>query len=90
MVAAVIMERISVRAGLWLLPLLLVVGAGSVVQWYLSEVQHRGDLRFYAAVQIYSAAVLLLTFLMPAKIYSRLRFCGDCRFLPPGKDSGDR
>jgi len=70
MVAAVIMERVSVRAGLWLLPLLLAVGAGSVAQWHLSEIRGHGDLRFYAAVQIYSAAVLLLTLLLPAK-YTR-------------------
>ena len=70
MVAAVIMERVSVPAGLWLLPLLLAIGAGSVVQWHLSEVHGHGDLRFYAAVQIYSAAVLLLALLMPAR-YTR-------------------
>jgi hypothetical protein len=70
MVAAVIMERISVRAGLWLLPLLLSIGAGSVVQWHLSEMRGHGDLRFYAAVQIYSAVVLLLALFMPAK-YTR-------------------
>jgi hypothetical protein len=70
MVAAVIMERVSVRAGLWLLPLLLAVGAGSVLLWHLSEVDGHGDLRFYAAVQFYSAAVLLLTLLLPAK-YTR-------------------
>jgi hypothetical protein len=70
MVAAVIMERISVSAGLWLLPFLLAVGAGSVAQWHFGEVKGHGDLRFYAAVQFYSAAVLLLTFLLPAK-YTR-------------------
>jgi hypothetical protein len=70
MVAAIIMERISVPAGLWLLPVLLAIGAGSVAQWHFSEVRGHGDLRFYAAVQIYSAAVLLLTLLLPAK-YTR-------------------
>ncbi len=70
MVAAVIMERISVPAGLWLLPLLLAVGAGSVLQWHLSEIHCHGDLRFYAAVQFYSTLVLLLTLLLPAK-YTR-------------------
>jgi hypothetical protein len=53
-----------------LLPFLLAVGAGSVLLWHLSEVDGHGDLRFYAAVQFYSAAVLLLTLLVPAK-YTR-------------------
>jgi hypothetical protein len=70
MVAAIIMERISVSAGLWLWPVLLAIGAGSVVQWHLSEVHGHGDLRFYAAVQVYSALVLLLALVLPAK-YTR-------------------
>jgi hypothetical protein len=70
MVAAVIAERISVRLGLWLLPVLLVVGLGSVFEWYWSETQGAGDLRFYAAVQVYSTLVLLLAFLFPRR-YTR-------------------
>jgi hypothetical protein len=70
MVAAIIAERISLRAGLWLLPLLLLVGMGSVLQWYASEARDPGDLRFYAAVQTYSALVLLLTLVFP-KRYTR-------------------
>jgi len=34
MVGAVITERISLRAGLWLLPVLIAIGAGSVFEWY--------------------------------------------------------
>ncbi len=89
MVAAVIMERISVRAGLWLLPLLLAIGAGSVVQWHLSEVHRHGDLRFYAAVQIYSAAVLLLALLMPAKYTRSSDFAVIAAFYLSGKNSGN-
>ena len=70
MVAAIIAERISVRAGLWLLPLLLLVGMGSVLQWYASEAKGAGDLRFYAAVQTYSALVLLLALIFPER-YTR-------------------
>jgi hypothetical protein len=70
MVAAIIAERISLRAGLWLLPFLLLVGMGSVLQWYLSETRGAGDLRFYAAVQTYSALVLLLALVFP-KRYTR-------------------
>ena len=70
MVAAIIAERISLRAGLWLLPILLLVGMGSVLQWYTSEARGAGDLRFYAAVQTYSALVLLLALTFP-KRYTR-------------------
>lgn len=70
MVAAVISERVSVRAGLCLLPLLLLGGVGSVLQWYGSELRGAGDLRLYAAVQVYSGLVLLFALLLPAR-YTR-------------------
>ena len=66
LVAALIAERISVRLGLWLLPFLLAVGAASVLQWRWTEVHGRGDLRFYAVVQLYAMlAVILAIFLKP-------------------------
>ena len=77
MVAAVIMERISLRLGLWLLPILLIVGMASVLQWYWSEMRGAGDLRFYAAVQAWSAMVILLALLFPAR-YTR---SGDLGFV---------
>jgi hypothetical protein len=70
MVAAIIAERISVRAGLWLWPVLLAIGVASVEQWHWSELHGRGDLRFYAAVQVYSGLVLLIALLLPAQ-YTR-------------------
>jgi len=70
MVAAVIAERISLRLSLWLLPILLLIGMGSVLQWYWSETRGAGDLRFYAAVQVYSVLVILLAFLFPRR-YTR-------------------
>jgi hypothetical protein len=69
-VAAVIVERVSLRAGLWLLPLLILIGVFSVVQWYASELRGTGDLRLYAAVQTYSALVLLVSLFFPSR-YSR-------------------
>ena len=72
MVAAVIAERISLRLALWLLPILLLLGLGSVLQWYVSEARGEGDLRFYAAVQVYSALALLLALLFPPS-YTRGR-----------------
>lgn len=70
LVAAVIAERIGLRAGLWLLPILLLIGMGSVLHWYMSEVRGAGDLRFYAAVQAYSVLVLVIALFMPPR-YTR-------------------
>jgi hypothetical protein len=70
LVSALIMERISLRAGFWLLPVLLLVGVGSVLQWYWSEVHGVGDMRFYATVQAYSVLFLLLALLLPPR-YTR-------------------
>jgi len=72
LIAALIMERIDLRAGLWLLPVLLLVGISSVLQWYWTEVHNVGDLRFYAAVQAYSVLFLLLVLLCPPR-YTRGR-----------------
>jgi len=70
LVSAVIAERVSVSVGLWLLPLFEAAGIGSVLLWRSSELQGHGDLRFYAAVQVYSILVLLLVLLFPAR-YTR-------------------
>jgi hypothetical protein len=70
MVSAVIAERFNVRLGIWLLPLLLLVGPMSVLQWHWSETRGAGDLRFYAALQAYSALVILLALLFPRR-YTR-------------------
>jgi hypothetical protein len=70
LVAAMLAERVSVRLGIWLLPLLLVLGVGSVPQWYWSELRGVGDLRLYAGVQVYAMVVLLIALLLPAR-YTR-------------------
>jgi hypothetical protein len=70
LLAAVIAERVSVVAGLWLFPVLEAAGIGSVLLWRAGELQGHGDLRFYAAVQVYAILVLLLMLLFPAK-YTR-------------------
>jgi len=70
LLAAVIAERVSLGAGIWLFPLLQAAGVGSVLLWRASELRSQGDLRFYAAVQVYSILVLLLVLLFPAK-YTR-------------------
>jgi hypothetical protein len=70
LLAAVIAERLSVVAGLWLFPVLQAAGIGSVVVWRAGELQGHGDLRFYAVVQVYAILILLLLLLVPAK-YTR-------------------
>ena len=70
LLAEVIAERVSVRAGLSLFPLLEAAGIGSVLVWHAGELHGHGDLRFYAAVQVYAILVLLLLLLFPAK-YTR-------------------
>lgn len=66
LVAAMIMERLDVVWGLRLLPVLMAIGIASVIQWRFSELRGAGDLRFYAAVQLYSVlAVLALLFVYP-------------------------
>ena len=70
MVSALIAERINLRAGLSLLPFLIAIGIASVVQWHLSELRGHGDLRFYAAVQVYALLILLVILLLPPR-YTR-------------------
>jgi len=70
LVGAMIMERISVPTGLALLPALLLVGIASVVQWHWSEMNGKGDLRFYGALQVYSVLLLLVILLLPPR-YTR-------------------
>jgi len=70
LVAVVVSERINVEAGLKLLPFLVAIAAGSVLQWYRDELHGHGDLRAYAAVQLYSALVLLIAPLLKSR-YAR-------------------
>src|SRR4029077_3502448 len=70
LVAAMIIERISVPIGLALLPLLSFIGIASVVEWHLSEINGASDLRFYAALQGYAVLLLLAILLLPPR-YTR-------------------
>lgn len=70
LVSAMISERVSVPAGFYLLPVLLLIGAGSVVLWWYSETRGAGDLRFYAAVQLYAVLILPVLLLLPPR-YTR-------------------
>ncbi|MDO9232964.1 MAG: alkaline phytoceramidase [Methylotenera sp.] len=60
--AAILCERVSLSAGLRLLPLLVIAGLISAYYWGWSEVQGLGDLRPYGLTQI--TAVLLIPLLL--------------------------
>jgi len=68
--AAMIGERLSVKLGLRLLPILIFVGLASVFHWSWTETRGAGDLRFYAAVQAYAVAAILIAALLPPR-YTR-------------------
>lgn len=71
LLAAVIAERVSVKAGLRLLVPLQFLGVGSVVYWSATQSNGHGDLRPYGFVQFGSIlAFLLLLALFPAR-YTR-------------------
>lgn len=70
LVAALIAERFSVRAGLMLLPFLLTIGIASVWQWWWSESHGSGDLRFYAGVQLYAMLAVVLALFLKSR-YTR-------------------
>lgn len=65
-VAALIGERINLRFGLCLWPVLLAIGVYSVFQWYASELHGASDIRLYAAVQSYAIVIALLMVLVPS------------------------
>ena len=75
LVAAMIAERISVRTALWLWPVLIAIGILSVFEWHWSEEAGHGDLRFYAAVQVYAVLVLLLVLFLPVR-YTHSSYLG--------------
>jgi hypothetical protein len=68
--AAHLAERVGVRAGLALLPALLLLGPGAVVYWSLSEAAGAGDLRPYGFMHFYPALLvpLLLWLFQPRYI----------------------
>jgi hypothetical protein len=67
LLTALICERIDRRAGLWLLVPLVLLGLGSVLYWYFTELAGAGDLRPYYLVQFYPlVAIPLILVLFPS------------------------
>lgn len=60
MLAALIIERISLRAGLLVYMPMLSLGVASVAYWYFTEMQGHGDYRFYLFVQFFPPLLLAL------------------------------
>jgi hypothetical protein len=69
--AAIIVERVGVAAGLALLPALLAAGAASVLYWGATEALGAGDLRPYGMVQFYPALLIPLLILLFPPRYTR-------------------
>lgn len=71
LVSSQIVDRISVRAGLFLLPPLLLLGAASVVYWRATERIGAGNVMPYVVVQGYAVIVLLLLTMLNPSRYTR-------------------
>lgn len=66
LISIVLAERFNGRAGRLLLFPLLLAGTGSVVYWYVTEINGQGDLRPYIAVQFFPMLLIpLLIALFP-------------------------
>lgn len=71
LVAAVIAERIDVKAGVRLLLPLIVLGIASVVYWDITQANGHGDLRPYALTQFGGLLVLALIIALFPPRYTR-------------------
>jgi hypothetical protein len=71
LLAAMVDERIGVKAGLRSLAPLLIFGVLSVLYWNFTEARGQGDLRPYALVQFGSLALLLLLIALFPPRYTR-------------------
>lgn len=73
LLAAVLSERIHPKLGLQALPILVLMGVGSVIYWFWGEQQGIGNLNYYIVIQFYSLLlVVLLSLLFPSR-YTRGR-----------------
>jgi hypothetical protein len=70
LIAAQIVDRVDVRAGLLALVPMLVVGVGTVVYWIVTERLGRGNVVPYAVLQAYAVIVLLKLAVMHPSRYT--------------------
>lgn len=71
LIAAQIVDRISIRAGLVLLLPMLVIGAASVIYWLATERAGAGNVVPYGILQAYSVVILIaIAWLYPSR-YTR-------------------
>ena len=69
-VAALISEKINIRLGLFLWPVMLGLGILSVLLWQASEQRGFGDLRFYLGIQEFTILATIVMVLTPSS-YTR-------------------
>jgi hypothetical protein len=68
LLAATIVERISLRVGMFLLPVLVIFGFASVAFWQISELRGLGDYRFYLFAQYFpTIAIGAMVVLFPSR-----------------------
>jgi hypothetical protein len=71
LIAAQIVDRVSMRTGLMLLGPMLLVGAASVVYWIATERAGAGNLVPYGILQAYSVVMVLVIALLYPSRYTR-------------------
>jgi hypothetical protein len=71
LIAAQVVDRIDTRAGLALLPPMLLVGAASVIYWRATERAGEGNVMPYGVLQAYSVVILFLLALLQPSRYTR-------------------
>lgn len=70
--SAVVAECINVRVGTYLLFPLVAIGIASVLFWHFSELNGRGDLRFYGFVQFYPVFIIpVILILFPSPVNAK-------------------
>jgi len=74
--SAVVADRMNRQfIAIWLLPILVILGTASLLYWDWTEAHGRGDLRFYALVQLYPVVALpVIHWLFPAARYAKGRY----------------
>ena len=72
--STIIAERIHLKLGLTLLPVLLAVGIGSVIYWSVTESAGRGDLRPYALVQFLPVLIIPVILILFKPKYTGVRY----------------